>query len=175
MVGKWGVGEPTVQNHTGEPGPTWDHTGAGQAAGNLAKPEHQVGQWEARTLPEANREETMPVVQWSHYFCKILSMNTKWLVAYMLWNNNLDIFLLSQVVKVSQSLPRLGFDRSPRTFLANDRKTFICLLTPNLPCVSSHCASALTSKNNVTLASPAWGGSMHSIQFLQIPCQKLES
>lgn len=50
------TGEPTTQKHTGEPGPNWDHAGVYKIAGNLAKPEHQVEQQEARIEPEADRE-----------------------------------------------------------------------------------------------------------------------
>ena len=57
-MGNPGAGEATTQNHTGEPGLTCDHTGARQAAGALAEPEPQGEPREARTAPEANREET---------------------------------------------------------------------------------------------------------------------
>ena len=52
---------------------------------------------------------------------------------------------------------RFDSNSSLRTFLANDRKTFICLLTL-LSCVSSHSAPVLTSKSNVTVSETSLGG-----------------
>lgn len=108
-------GQGTVQEcwgtrSDGQPRGGWSHnaephrraradTGARQAAGALAEPEPQGEPREARTAPEANREETRQCG--SHYFCELSAMNAKGLGTNV-WKQPLDIFPFSKVVVVSQ-------------------------------------------------------------------------